>query len=139
MSPRLWVFLLVRVSWLVLCWFGGCWLVPQSAIAAPGDAIDLDFSLPSYQPPVSKVPITAKAAAMPNHQEQSVVQLDSLFEGGTESLVARAIGNAEGTRTPTGGKTPAGSNMKVVMTQDACFAKILYNICQHKPTLKNLH
>ncbi|MGF1496454.1 MAG: hypothetical protein ACFB8W_06470 [Elainellaceae cyanobacterium] len=32
---------------------------------------------------------------------------DWLFEGGTNSLVARAIGSAEGTRTPTGSKTRA--------------------------------
>lgn len=31
----------------------------------------------------------------------------SLFEGGTESLVARAVGSAEGTRTPEGHRNPA--------------------------------
>ncbi|MEM1255450.1 MAG: hypothetical protein AAGI69_23685 [Cyanobacteria bacterium P01_H01_bin.21] len=33
--------------------------------------------------------------------------LDRLFEGGTASLVARAVGSAEGTRTPSGGYTSA--------------------------------
>lgn len=31
----------------------------------------------------------------------------AMFEGGTESLVARAVGSAEGTRTPEGHKNPA--------------------------------
>jgi hypothetical protein len=30
---------------------------------------------------------------------------DELFEGGSDSLVAKAVGSAEGTRTPDGGKT----------------------------------
>jgi len=33
--------------------------------------------------------------------------LDAVFEGGTDSLVARAVGSAEGTRTPTGAFNPA--------------------------------
>lgn len=36
---------------------------------------------------------------------QSKHQLDQLFVGGTESLVAKAVGSAEGTRTPAGEKT----------------------------------
>lgn len=34
-------------------------------------------------------------------------ELEALFHGGTHSLVARAVGSAEGTRTPDGGKTRA--------------------------------
>lgn len=34
-----------------------------------------------------------------------VVAPDELFEGGSDSLVAKAVGSAEGTRTPDGGKT----------------------------------
>ncbi|MDB9527968.1 hypothetical protein PN498_18385 [Oscillatoria sp. CS-180] len=33
--------------------------------------------------------------------------VQTLFDGGTDSLVARAVGSAEGTRTPEGHKTPA--------------------------------
>jgi hypothetical protein len=33
--------------------------------------------------------------------------VDRLFEGGSNSLVARAVGSAEGTRTPMGDRTPA--------------------------------
>jgi hypothetical protein len=33
--------------------------------------------------------------------------IQTLFEGGTDSLVARAVGSAEGTRTPEGHKNPA--------------------------------
>lgn len=36
---------------------------------------------------------------------QTVHQLDQLFAGGTDSLVAKAVGAAEGTRTPEGAKT----------------------------------
>jgi hypothetical protein len=36
---------------------------------------------------------------------QPVSEPLELFEGGSESLVAKAVGNAEGTRTPDGGKT----------------------------------
>ena len=38
---------------------------------------------------------------------QTSYSLDLLFEGGSASLVARAVGSAEGTRTPNGGYTSA--------------------------------
>ncbi|NEQ45219.1 MAG: hypothetical protein F6K00_17325 [Leptolyngbya sp. SIOISBB] len=39
--------------------------------------------------------------------EYSFDNFYSLFEGGTDSLVARAVGSAEGTRTPEGHRNPA--------------------------------
>lgn len=96
----------MQVGWLVLCW-----LLPQVAIAVPSNEIDLDFSLPSYQStasPVAARPIATKTmVASPISQDQPVTEFKPLFEGGSESLVARAIGSAEGTRTPTGQKTSA--------------------------------
>jgi hypothetical protein len=38
---------------------------------------------------------------------QSWDTIQAMFEGGTDSLVARAVGSAEGTRTPEGYKNPA--------------------------------
>lgn len=41
--------------------------------------------------------------------EKALNSLDSLFSGGSDSLVARTVGSAEGTRTPTGDRTSAYS------------------------------
>jgi hypothetical protein len=41
------------------------------------------------------------------YAQTSMQGLDALFSGGPNSLVARAIGTAEGTRTPEGGRTRA--------------------------------
>ncbi|MEB3356217.1 MAG: hypothetical protein VKK04_05790 [Synechococcales bacterium] len=62
----------------------------------PGDA-----PLTSRTPPAPNNPsATAPATGLPSNFEW-------LFEGGTDSLVARAIGSAEGTRTASGGRTKA--------------------------------
>lgn len=48
------------------------------------------------------------AAAEPKQPPQlSANPLEGLFEGGSDSLVARAVGSAEGTRTPNGAINPA--------------------------------
>ncbi|MFQ3618379.1 MAG: hypothetical protein SNJ57_15830 [Cyanobacteriota bacterium] len=39
--------------------------------------------------------------------EKALDGLESLFSGGSDSLVARTVGSAEGTRTPTGDRTSA--------------------------------
>ena len=49
----------------------------------------------------------ASAQAEPTIFEYSFDNFHTLFTGGTESLVARAVGSAEGTRTPEGHKNPA--------------------------------
>ncbi|WP_204137923.1 hypothetical protein [Halomicronema sp. CCY15110] len=46
-------------------------------------------------------------AAQPTVFQYSFDNFHTLFTGGTESLVARAVGSAEGTRTPEGHKNPA--------------------------------
>jgi hypothetical protein len=45
--------------------------------------------------------------AIANRGEQFLKEWNHLFKGGPESLVARAVGHAEGTRTANGGKTRA--------------------------------
>ncbi|MGD1860936.1 MAG: hypothetical protein ACFB0E_13310 [Leptolyngbyaceae cyanobacterium] len=50
-------------------------------------------------PPPETVPVASLSHSLEN--------LTSLFEGGTDSLVAWAVGSAEGTRTPEGHKNPA--------------------------------
>ncbi len=52
---------------------------------------------------VPEVPQTIEATTF----EYSFDHFYRLFEGGTDSLVARAVGSAEGTRTPEGHKNPA--------------------------------
>lgn len=85
------------------------------------DPIALVFELDL--PPASNVPIANSRTPAPHHNQTpspvldpvataeapapSVPSLLSLFEGETNSLVARAVGSAEGTRTPDGGHTAA--------------------------------
>jgi hypothetical protein len=50
----------------------------------------------------------AAAPSIPTVKAEPEAELEAeLFEGGSESLVARAVGSAEGTRTPEGHRTPA--------------------------------
>ena len=52
---------------------------------------------------------TSKPVSNATQEETSSVaaMISRIFQGGVESLVARAVGSAEGTRTPEGHKTPA--------------------------------
>jgi hypothetical protein len=77
-----------------------------SALRKP---IELGFSLsptePLYEPEpeMPHVPV-----ASPVNEESAVgVMADGLFTGNTNSLVAKAVGSAEGTRTPEGDRTRA--------------------------------
>ncbi|MEM7065122.1 MAG: hypothetical protein AAF572_18435 [Cyanobacteria bacterium P01_B01_bin.77] len=65
------------------------------------DAVNLSFTpKPSTQPTDTSLP-KAPITQIVRHT------LDALFHGGSHSLVARAGGSAEGTRTPDGGYTAA--------------------------------
>jgi len=64
-------------------------------------ALDFEFAVPELLQVAKSKSETVAPAQLPN------APLDSLFEGGSDSLVARAVGSAEGTRTPTGAITPA--------------------------------
>lgn len=84
--------------------------------------IGLDFSLPpanvasdapgvAVTPSVEPSPIPEHADSNSNpsldHASLDHASLDTLFAGDSNSLVAKAVGSAEGTRTPDGGKNPA--------------------------------
>jgi hypothetical protein len=63
---------------------------------------------PSASPAPSKAtptPLAPEPQSPSFLDPQTQYQLDQLFQGGVESLVARAVGAAEGTRTPTGERT----------------------------------
>ncbi|MBW4539178.1 MAG: hypothetical protein KME43_08520 [Myxacorys chilensis ATA2-1-KO14] len=75
------------------------------------DAIDAsasDSSNASRSEPLTSEPpmsIGADAIAPASPRPALFLSADQLFEGGSDSLVATAVGSAEGTRTPNGGKT----------------------------------
>lgn len=59
------------------------------------------------EPLTPEPPISTKSAPSESISSRPALFLsaDQLFEGGSDSLVATAVGSAEGTRTPDGGKT----------------------------------
>lgn len=71
-------------------------------------AQDLNFQPSPIAVAPVKTPVKSPDAQSPSAND-ALVQPSKLFEGGTESLVAKAVGSAEGTRTPEGHKTPAYS------------------------------
>lgn len=81
-----------------------------SAPSSPADGLSFDpapiqHPQPS-QPKVTPNPVTPAATGL-SASLRAFPELDALFQGDTNSLVARAVGSAEGTRTPTGDKTRA--------------------------------
>lgn len=56
---------------------------------------------------LSKPDADAVSSAIPHINSGEESSIDRLFDGGPDSLIAVAIGSAEGTRTPDGGKNPA--------------------------------
>lgn len=78
---------------------------------SPEEAIDtllLGFDLENSSATTANLTALAKPKAHNAEPVQQAVNVVAhLFNGGTESLVARAVGSAEGTRTPEGHKTPA--------------------------------
>ncbi len=79
-------------------------------VASPQVAIVPSIAPPSgileFEPGLAPLPV-GKQGSPPAAVMSSSPSLDVLFAGGTDSLVAIAIGAAEGTRMPNGGKTPA--------------------------------
>ncbi len=69
--------------------------------------LELDAEGPVAAEPAVSLDTPTVAVAPPTPQPYSWDSIQSLFEGGTDSLVARAVGSAEGTRTPEGHKNPA--------------------------------
>jgi hypothetical protein len=74
------------------------------------DAISLSFEPEPIQSITGPKPQTKPAAVVPGitaPADPTAYALETLFEGGVDSLVAISVGNAEGTRTPDGGYTSA--------------------------------
>ncbi|MEB3290382.1 MAG: hypothetical protein VKI82_10735 [Leptolyngbya sp.] len=74
---------------------------PPAADPSPMDSVVLNFDLDSTLVPPAPIAQTLPPEAPPPPL------VDALFEGGSQSLVARTVGSAEGTRTATGEMTPA--------------------------------
>ncbi len=75
------------------------------ADVARADDLVLQFDLPPTVPPPAPIAQGVPAAVPVTGPQPPLVA--ALFEGGSQSLVARTVGSAEGTRTATGDITPA--------------------------------
>lgn len=81
------------------------------AKSSASQSIALDFGMPAiatanHTPRHSaSAPVARRSTA--EFANSSQYSLHQLFEGDADSLVARAVGSAEGTRTPDGHRTPA--------------------------------
>ncbi|NEP19709.1 MAG: hypothetical protein F6J97_22940 [Leptolyngbya sp. SIO4C1] len=83
-------------------------LPPLSATSAaplPQSAAEIALSFNPDKSQLPEIPVEKPVAAQPVNLQAP--DLSWIFEGGSESLVARAIGSAEGTRTARGEKTVA--------------------------------
>lgn len=95
---------------------------PPAVAPTPQPPVELSFESAAVAAAVTAavadaqpdpVPSSPEAAALPTADQPgvemtlSLAELESLFRGDTNSLVARAVGSAEGTRTPDGGRTSA--------------------------------
>lgn len=90
--------------------------VETASVPQPTAPVELHFeadqvaAVPAQQSaePKSSEATPAPAETLSSGQViNSAPELDALFTGGNDSLIARAIGSAEGTRTPDGSKTSA--------------------------------
>lgn len=68
---------------------------PPQPTAVTAQPVESAVSAPAEAPPTEPVTATGKGGA----------SREDLFAGGSESVVARTVGAAEGTRSPDGGKT----------------------------------
>jgi hypothetical protein len=68
--------------------------------------IELEFD-PSKSRTIAQPAPKAIASPVSNSGTNQASSLDSLFAGDSDSLVAKAVGSAEGTRTPDGDRNPA--------------------------------
>ncbi|EKU97009.1 hypothetical protein Lepto7375DRAFT_1042 [Leptolyngbya sp. PCC 7375] len=95
------------------------WSIPIGLIflwATPAPAKDIALTFDSPPAKIEKAPARAVSLSFTPKPTQAsptpVIQvvrhaLETLFQGNSNSLVARAVGSAEGTRTPDGGYTAA--------------------------------
>lgn len=81
----------------------------KPAIAA-SESVDvaISFDLETHSSESTNQQAKRSSQTEPPPQETTAaIALEALFTGGSESIVARAVGSAEGTRTPAGHRTPA--------------------------------
>ncbi|WP_250565516.1 hypothetical protein [Adonisia turfae] len=95
------------------------WSIPIGLVflwATPAPAKDIALTFDSPPTKTEKAPTRAVSLSFAPKPTQTsptpitqVIRhaLETLFHGGSNSLVAHAVGNAEGTRTPDGGYTAA--------------------------------
>lgn len=68
-------------------------------------AITFQLTEPATEEPMVSTPDGSRSTVVENDDRLVAMAPDELFDGGSNSLVAKAVGSAEGTRTPDGGKT----------------------------------
>ncbi|HEY9640363.1 MAG TPA: hypothetical protein V6C57_07760 [Coleofasciculaceae cyanobacterium] len=81
---------------------------------AANPPVELAFNLSPAPVPPARSSVAAASPVVESAPDSAAstrsateIPLDQLFIGNSESLVARAVGSAEGTRTPTGDRNPA--------------------------------
>ncbi|MDX2215393.1 MAG: hypothetical protein SFY66_19170 [Oculatellaceae cyanobacterium bins.114] len=74
---------------------------------ASHQTLEVSFELPTLEEPARPVPERSPLAETTQRLPQPTPPTSnaSVFDGGSDSLVAKAVGSAEGTRTPDGGRT----------------------------------
>ncbi|MBE9008763.1 hypothetical protein IQ250_00860 [Pseudanabaenaceae cyanobacterium LEGE 13415] len=65
----------------------------------------ITFQLPAPEEPTVSTSIVPRSIVIESSDRLVAMAPDDLFDGGSDSLVAKAVGSAEGTRTPDGGRT----------------------------------
>jgi hypothetical protein len=82
---------------------------PQPAVSepAPPKPVELVFTLPPAKPLYEPSREMPHVPAAPLVDEDPGAMTDRIFTGNSNSLVAKAVGSAEGTRTPEGDRTRA--------------------------------
>ncbi len=81
-------------------------VIEPAPATATASSFSVDFSLDAAPVAIAQ-PAPQSTASTPPPVLPTAPALDHLFTGGTESLVARTVGSAEGTRTPEGHRNPA--------------------------------
>ncbi len=85
----------VAIGLIVVSTFPSWKTAPTTKPAPP---VEASRSIPVTAPPISTEGLQASSVGLP---------LPRLFANGSDSLVARTVGHAEGTRAPNGSRTPA--------------------------------
>ncbi|MDJ0705215.1 MAG: hypothetical protein QNJ46_18175 [Leptolyngbyaceae cyanobacterium MO_188.B28] len=82
-------------------------LPPKTAAASIPQSTPLSLDFDLDRSPIAQTTALPKRLGKTADPAQALPAPNRLFKGGTDSLVAKAIGSAEGTRTPDGHRTAA--------------------------------